>query len=80
MYVCSTVTCYIFNYILTDMYYSTISLHYICTYMFLFLIYAVQNVFSPLHLAAQMGHTELVELLILSGGNFNCVTKVCLTL
>ena len=36
--------------------------------------------FSPLHIAAQMGHTELVELLILSGGNFNCVTKVCLTL
>ena len=47
--------------------------------MILHIIYAVQNVFSPLHLAAQMGHTELVELLILSKGNFNCITKVSLT-
>ena len=36
----------------------------------------MQNVFSPLHLAAHMGHTELVEILILSGANVNSVAKV----
>lgn len=47
-----------------------------CACIFLLYKYAMQNVFSPLHLAAHMGHTELVEILILSGANVNSVAKV----
>ena len=38
----------------------------------------LQNVHSPLHLAAKMGHTQLVETLIVSGANINSVAKVSL--
>lgn len=37
-----------------------------------------KNGFSPLHLAAMQGHTDIVSLLLENGATANCFATVCL--
>ena len=49
----------------------------ICVYMYSIVSSTVQDGFSPLYVASQEGHSQIVDILLLKGADPNLTLKVC---